>query len=158
MWKCVFAYRQTAKAQISLRAYAVWSGPSLSANRTTGYYRVYERRAKARMLLCAHAGWSEFVYFAYVRGQWFAWRGPITKSLCKMPSTDVLLKQEAHGPRFAHLSGIATADMQMLCKMFPILSLQLMEGSSFKQILLLKKNIWASQCDHFNKLSITFQL
>ena len=32
------------------------------------------------------------------------------------------LKQEAHGPRFAHLSDIATADMQMLCNIFPILS------------------------------------
>ena len=36
-------------------------------------------------------------------------------------------KQEAHGPRFAHLSDIATADMQMLCNIFPILSSQLMK-------------------------------
>ena len=28
------------------------------------------------------------------------------------------IKQEAHGPRFAHLSDIATADMQMLCNSF----------------------------------------
>ena len=48
-------------------------------------------------------------------------------------------KQEAHGPRLAHLSEIATADMQMLCKFFPILSLQLMKGPSFKQFLVLKK-------------------
>ena len=34
-------------------------------------------------------------------------------------------KQEAHGPRFAHLSDIATADTQMLCNIFPILSSQL---------------------------------
>ena len=27
-------------------------------------------------------------------------------------------KQEAHGPRLAHLSGITTADMQMLCNIF----------------------------------------
>ena len=33
--------------------------------------------------------------------------------------------QEAHGPRLAHLSDIATADMQMLCNNFPILSSQL---------------------------------
>ena len=52
-------------------------------------------------------------------------------------------KQEAHGPRFAHLSDIATADMQMLCNIFPILSLQLMKISSFEQFLVLKKNIWA---------------
>ena len=69
-------------------------------------------------------------------------------------------KQEAHGPRFAHLSDIATADMQMLCNIFPILSSQLMKISSFEQFLVLKKNIWAWQSmehDHLNKLSITFQ-
>ena len=65
--------------------------------------------------------------------------------------------QEAHGPRFAHLSDIATADMQMLCNIFPILSSQLMKISSFEQFLVLKKNIWAWQLmehDHLNKLSI----
>ena len=69
-------------------------------------------------------------------------------------------KQEAHGPRFAHLSDIATADMQTLCNIFPILSSQLMKISSFEQFLVLKKNIWAWQSmehDHLNKLSITFQ-
>ena len=35
----------------------------------------------------------------------------------------------------------ATADMQMLCNIFPILSSQLMKRSSFKQFLILKKNI-----------------
>ena len=50
--------------------------------------------------------------------------------------------QEAHGPRVAHLSDIATADMQMLCNIFPILSSQLMKRSSFKQFLFLKKNIY----------------
>ena len=54
-----------------------------------------------------------------------------------------LYKQEAHGPRFTHLSDIATADMQMLCNIFPILSSQLMKISSFEQFLVLKKNIWA---------------
>ena len=51
-------------------------------------------------------------------------------------------KQEAHGPRVAHLSDIATADMQMLCNIFPILSSQLMKRSSFKQFFILKKNIY----------------
>ena len=50
--------------------------------------------------------------------------------------------QEAQGPRVAHLSDIATEDMQMLCNIFPILSLQLMKRSSFKQFLILKKNIY----------------
>ena len=48
-------------------------------------------------------------------------------------------KQEANGPQLAHLSEIATADMQMLCNIFPILSLQLMKGSSFEQVSVLKK-------------------
>ena len=52
-------------------------------------------------------------------------------------------KQEAHRPRLAHLSDIITADMQMLCNIFPILSSQLMKRSSFEQFLVLKKNIWA---------------
>ena len=51
-------------------------------------------------------------------------------------------RQEAHGPRATHLSDIATADMQMLCNIFPILSPQLMKRSSFKQFLILKKNIY----------------
>ena len=55
---------------------------------------------------------------------------------------DKNIKQEAHGPRFAHLSDIATADMQMLCNIFPILSSQLMKISSFEQFLVLEKNIW----------------
>ena len=52
-------------------------------------------------------------------------------------------KQAAHGPRFAHLSDIVTADMQILCNIFQILSSQLMKISSFEQFLVLKKNIWA---------------
>ena len=51
-------------------------------------------------------------------------------------------KQEAHGPRVAHLSDIATADMQMLCNIFSIMSSQLMKRSSFKQFFILKKKIY----------------
>ena len=40
-------------------------------------------------------------------------------------ATGDIKKQEAHGPRVTHLSGIASADMQMLCNIFPILSSQL---------------------------------
>ena len=54
-----------------------------------------------------------------------------------------LLTKETRGPWLAHLSDIATADMQLLCNIFPILSSQLMTGSSFKQFLVLKKNTWA---------------
>ena len=52
------------------------------------------------------------------------------------------ITQEAHGPRFAQVSDIATADMQILCNIFPILK-KLMKISSFEQFLVLKKNIWA---------------
>ena len=51
----------------------------------------------------------------------------------------IRFKQEAHGTRVAHLSDIATADMPMLCNIFPILSSQLMKRSSFKQFFILKK-------------------
>ena len=43
--KRVSGHRRTVKAQISLRTCAVWSGPSLSANRIIGYYKMYEWRA-----------------------------------------------------------------------------------------------------------------
>ena len=38
--------------------------------------------------------------------------------------------------------GLLTANMQMLCNIFPVLSLQLMMGSSFEQFLVLKKNVF----------------
>ena len=51
--------------------------------------------------------------------------------------------QQGHGPRLAHLSETATAHMQMLCKNFPILSMQLMKGLSLEQFLVLKrKNVF----------------
>ena len=65
-------------------------------------------------------------------------------------------KQEAHGSWVAHLSDIVTADMQMLCNNFPVLSSQQMKRSSFKQFLILKKNIYKAcqsmERDHLNKL------
>ena len=50
--KCLRDMR-TAKTQINLHIRAAWSGPSLSANRIIGYYRMFEWRAKAQMILCA---------------------------------------------------------------------------------------------------------
>ena len=49
-------HMRTAEVQISLRIRAVWSGPSQSAIRITGYYSVYQWRAKTRMRPCACAG------------------------------------------------------------------------------------------------------
>ena len=72
---------QTAKAQIRLCVSTVWSGPSLSTNRITGYYRMYEWRAKARLILCSCTGWwSESAQSAHVRRHFFTWHGPIYKS------------------------------------------------------------------------------
>ena len=77
--KRVFRHMRTANAQIRLRICAVWSGPSLSANRIIGYYRMYEWRANARFDF-AHAWYeSESVHFAYIRRHIFAWREPYIK-------------------------------------------------------------------------------
>ena len=75
MWKPVLGHMRTAKAQISLRICAGWSGPSLSANRIIGYNRMYEWRANAR-LLCVSTGWSESVHFVHVWRYFFSWCSP----------------------------------------------------------------------------------
>ena len=41
----------------------------------TGYYRMNEWRAKARMILCACAVWSESAHVAQVRKHFIAWYG-----------------------------------------------------------------------------------
>ena len=59
MWKRVFEHMWTAKAQISLRIRAVWSGPLLSAKKKKkkkkkkiiGYQRMLQWRENARMRL-----------------------------------------------------------------------------------------------------------
>ena len=67
---------RTVKAQIRLHIRAVWSEPSLSANWTIGYYRMYEWRAKVRMVICSCAGWSESVHFAHIWRHFCTWRRP----------------------------------------------------------------------------------
>ena len=49
MCKRVFGNMQTVAAQISQRILTVGSGPSLSANRIIGHYRMCQLRAYARM-------------------------------------------------------------------------------------------------------------
>ena len=62
-----------SEGQINLRR----SWPFLlSANRIIGFYRIFECRAKARMILCACAEWSESPHFAHARRHLFALRGP----------------------------------------------------------------------------------
>ena len=65
-------------------------------------------------------------------------------AICNAPwQIIIIIKQEANGPRLAHLSEIVIADLQMLCNIFPFRSLQLMQGSSFEQFLILnKKNVF----------------
>ena len=75
MRKWVCGHMRTAKAQISLRIRAGSSGPSLSANKIIRYYRMYEWRVKARMILCACAELSYLAHYAQVRRHIFAWRG-----------------------------------------------------------------------------------
>ena len=65
-------------------------------------------------------------------------------------SVDGYNNQEAHRPGLAHLSEIATADMHLLCNIFSILSLQLMNGSLFKQFLVLKKNVFFTHSSSSN--------
>ena len=67
MRKRVFGHMRTVKAQISLRIRADWSGPSLSANKIIRYYKMYECRRKARMILCACARGSGPANVAHVR-------------------------------------------------------------------------------------------
>ena len=70
MGECVFKHDRTAKTQIC----TVWSGPTLSANRIIGYYRMYEWKAKAWMALCSCTRCSESMHFMHVRRHFFAWR------------------------------------------------------------------------------------
>ena len=85
MRKCVFGHIRTAKAQTSLRIHAVWSGPSLSGNRTIGYYRMYQGGIKGQMLLWACAGWSESVH---VKRHFFTWRGPCNQIFINLTSVN----------------------------------------------------------------------
>ena len=54
--KHIFERMRAAKAQISLRIRADWSGPSLSTNRIVGHNKMYEWKANVRIKLCACVG------------------------------------------------------------------------------------------------------
>ena len=72
-WENIFRHMQTAKDHISLHFHSVWLGLSLFANRIIGYKRLYEWRAKAQILLCTCAGWSESAHFVHVWRHFFTW-------------------------------------------------------------------------------------
>ena len=57
-------------------AYLPWTAHSMSANRITGYYGMYDWDANARMRLCACVGWREITYFVNARRHFFACRSP----------------------------------------------------------------------------------
>ena len=69
-------------AQISMHIRAVWSGLSLSSNRSMGYYRMYGWTAKTRMILCTCAVSSEPAHFAHFRNHFCAWTRSIWPSEC----------------------------------------------------------------------------
>ena len=48
--------------------------PSLSVNRIIEFKRMYEWIAKALMILCACAGWSDSAHIAHVWRHFFTWR------------------------------------------------------------------------------------
>ena len=73
---CLRAYR-TAKAQISLRIRAVWSGPSLSANRITGSFRMYQCLRNATNETCTCVGWIWICAFSHARRHIATWPGPV---------------------------------------------------------------------------------
>ena len=64
-FKNVFWYMWTVKAQISLRICAVWSGPSLSTNRSIGYYRMFLNEKQLPGWDCTWAGWSNLHSLAH---------------------------------------------------------------------------------------------
>ena len=71
---------------------AVWSGPSQSANRIIWHCRLYQRRANARMKLCACAGWIWISAFCacsktHLRLAWPIWGSIIVISLAHTASS-----------------------------------------------------------------------
>ena len=74
--KLVYGHMRTATAQIKLHTRAVWSGPSLSANSITGYYRMYQWRPKTPNETLRMLRMFQSAPFAHVRRHVFAWRGP----------------------------------------------------------------------------------
>ena len=72
--KCVFGFKRTVKAQISLRIRAGWSAPSYSANRIAGHYRMLQWRVKILVRLCACVELIWICAFCACSETRFAWR------------------------------------------------------------------------------------
>ena len=92
---CLSGHMRTAKAQISLRRCAGWSGPSLFAYGKIKYSRIYWRFTGALIKLCWLAGRSESLVLAYTPKSHFpiAWR--FWQSLCKMVLSSLVHKRTA---------------------------------------------------------------
>ena len=97
--------------------------------------------------------------------------GPMLINIQHFHKPDLYYNKRPKGPRVAHLSSIASADMQMLCNIFPILSSQQMKRLSFKQFLILNFEkeyyiwhdsqwsviIWTNSQSHFNsRINVKF--
>ena len=133
--KCVSWHMRTAKAQISLRMRAVGSGPSMSANRIFGFYRMYKWSAKARMIHCECAGISESVPFAHVWRYCFAWSGLhiVINSFLLTDSEVFDLKAHSHSlARLSYIRVIHFVNCRILIYLFiRLFYLDICEGTRF---------------------------
>ena len=80
--RCVLGYMRTAKAQISLRIRAVWSGPSLSANIIMDTIDFFNGEQIPGWDFAHVQEWCWSLHFAHARRHFFAWRGPYYGSTC----------------------------------------------------------------------------
>ena len=123
-------------------------------------------------LVSSEANWSGYTLFAKQDISWFS-RTRVkkeTKKTNKQNSrTRVKKKQEAHGPRVAHLSDIATADMQMLCNIFSSPVIAANEKINLQAVLNFEEEyyiwhdsqwsmiIWTNSQSHFNsRINVKF--
>ena len=79
-------HSKIAKAQIRISRCAVWSGPSLSAARIIGYYRMYQWSKGVRRI-CTCPGWCEFAQSLHARRHFFTWHNPYYVNILGIYST-----------------------------------------------------------------------
>ena len=72
MRQSAFGHMRTAKAQISLRIRAGWSGRSLSASIIIGYYWLFQWRVNVQIRIWACVVWFQYAHFAHARRHVFA--------------------------------------------------------------------------------------
>ena len=73
---CLWAYWTTPRSRSACASMQSDQGLHCQLTGIIRYYRRYEHRAKARMILCTCAGWWEVVHFANVWRHFFTWCSP----------------------------------------------------------------------------------